>query len=57
MRDASEIDHLFVGVMLSVPLQLPDADIVFYPSLLDEQESNHLLSELTDSVFQLDRLT
>jgi hypothetical protein len=35
--------------MLSVPLQLPDADIVFYPSLLDEQESDRLLTQLTES--------
>jgi hypothetical protein len=26
--------------MLTVPLQLSDADVVFYPSLLDEQESD-----------------
>jgi alkylated DNA repair dioxygenase AlkB len=36
--------------MLSVPLQLPDADIVFYPSLLDEQESDRLFTQLTDAI-------
>ncbi|MBD1840072.1 alpha-ketoglutarate-dependent dioxygenase AlkB [Coleofasciculus sp. FACHB-64] len=36
--------------MLSVPLQLPDADIVFYPSLLDGQESDRLLTQLTQTI-------
>ncbi|MBD2744865.1 alpha-ketoglutarate-dependent dioxygenase AlkB [Coleofasciculus sp. FACHB-1120] len=36
--------------MLSAPLQLPDADIVFYPSLLDEQESDRLLTQLTETI-------
>jgi len=36
--------------MLSVPLQLPDADIVFYPSLLDEQESDRLFTQLTETI-------
>lgn len=31
--------------MLTVPLQLPDADIIFYPSFLDEQESVYLEGE------------
>ncbi len=35
---------------MSVPLQLPDAAIVFYPSFLDEQESNRLLTELTETI-------
>jgi hypothetical protein len=35
--------------MLSIPLQLPDADIVFYPSLLDEQESDRLFTQLTQT--------
>ena len=35
--------------MLSVPLQLPDADIVFYPSLLDGQEGDRLFTQLTKS--------
>jgi hypothetical protein len=36
--------------MLSVPLQLPDADIVFYPSLLDGQESDRLFTQLTEAI-------
>ena len=36
--------------MLSVPLQLPDADIVFYPSLLDEQESDRFFTQLTEAI-------
>ncbi|MBD1943589.1 alpha-ketoglutarate-dependent dioxygenase AlkB, partial [Coleofasciculus sp. FACHB-712] len=36
--------------MLSAPLQLPDADIVFYPSLLDGQESDRLLTQLTETI-------
>ena len=31
--------------MLTIPLQLPDADIIFYPSFLDEQESVYLEGE------------
>src|SRR4028119_1789362 len=36
--------------MLSVPLQLPDADIVFYPSLLDGQESDRFFTQLTETL-------
>jgi alkylated DNA repair dioxygenase AlkB len=36
--------------MLTIPLQLPDADIVFYPSLLDGQESDRLLTQLTEAI-------
>ena len=45
--------------MLTVFLQLPDADIIFYPSFLDEQESIYLegetasyrlLTELTQTI-------
>lgn len=36
--------------MLTVPLQLPDADIVFYLSLLNEQESDRLFIELTQTL-------
>lgn len=36
--------------MLSVPLQLPDADIVFYPSLLDGQESDRFFTQLSETI-------
>lgn len=36
--------------MLTVPLQLPDADIVFHPSFLNEWESDRLLTELTQTI-------
>jgi alkylated DNA repair dioxygenase AlkB len=36
--------------MFSVPLQLPDADIVFYPSLLDGQESDRLVTQLSETI-------
>lgn len=36
--------------MFSIPLQLPDADILFYPSLLNELESDRLLTELTRTI-------
>lgn len=50
---------LIVSSMLTVLLQLPDADIIFYPSFLDEQESIYLegetasyrlLTELTQTI-------
>ncbi|MBW4547410.1 MAG: alpha-ketoglutarate-dependent dioxygenase AlkB [Symplocastrum torsivum CPER-KK1] len=36
--------------MLTVPLQLPDSDIVFYPSLLDGQESDRFFTQLTEAI-------
>jgi alkylated DNA repair dioxygenase AlkB len=36
--------------MLPVPLSLPDADIIFYPSFLNEQESDRLLIELSEAI-------
>lgn len=36
--------------MLPVPLQLPDADILFYPDFLNEQDSASLLTELTETI-------
>jgi alkylated DNA repair dioxygenase AlkB len=36
--------------MLTIPLQLPDADIVFYPSLLDGQESDRLFTQLSEAI-------
>lgn len=36
--------------MLSVPLQLPDANIVFYPSFLDQQEGERILTKLTQTI-------
>ncbi len=37
-------------MLIKVPLQLPDADIVFYPSLLDGQESDRLFTQLTEAL-------
>jgi alkylated DNA repair dioxygenase AlkB len=36
--------------MLTVSLPLPDADIIFYPSLLDESDCNRLFTELTQTI-------
>lgn len=36
--------------MLTVSLPLPDADIILYPSLLNEPERDHLLTELTQTI-------
>jgi alkylated DNA repair dioxygenase AlkB len=36
--------------MLVVPILLPDADLVFYPSLLSQWESDRLLTELTQTI-------
>jgi alkylated DNA repair dioxygenase AlkB len=36
--------------MLTVALQLPDADIAFYPSVLDEQESDRFFTQLTETI-------
>ncbi len=35
---------------LPPPLQLPDADILFYPCLIDEQESDRLFTELIQTI-------
>jgi len=44
--------------MLTVPLSLPDADLMFYPSFLDEQGSGRLLTELTQTLnWQQDWIT
>jgi alkylated DNA repair dioxygenase AlkB len=43
---------------IAIPLQLPDADMVFYPALLDPQESDRLLTELTETIdWRQDRIT
>lgn len=36
--------------MLSLPLQLPDADIQFYPTLLNQSDSDRRLAELTQTI-------
>lgn len=36
--------------MLTLPLQLPDADIVFYPSLLDQHESDRFFTQLSETI-------
>lgn len=36
--------------MRSVPLQLPDADIAFYPVFLNQQQSDRLLTDLTQTI-------
>lgn len=36
--------------MLAIPIQLPDADVVFYPSFLDEQESDRCFTALAQTV-------
>ena len=36
--------------MHTIALQLPDANIVFYPSFLNERESDRLLTELTQTI-------
>lgn len=36
--------------MSPISLLLPDADLIFYPSLLDEAECTHLLEELTHTI-------
>ena len=36
--------------MFTIPLRLPDADIVFYPHFLDEQESDRLLTQMTETI-------
>lgn len=36
--------------MLTVALQLPDADIAFYASVLDEQESDRFFTQLTETI-------
>lgn len=44
--------------MLTVPLPLPDAEIVFCPSFLDAQSSDRLLTNLTDTIdWRQDRIT
>lgn len=36
--------------MLPIPLQLPDADIAFYPAFLEQQERDRLLTALTQTI-------
>jgi alkylated DNA repair dioxygenase AlkB len=36
--------------VFTIPLRLPDADIVFYPHFLDEQESDRLLTQMTETI-------
>lgn len=36
--------------MLTISLPLPDADIILYPLLLDESASEHLLTDLTQTI-------
>lgn len=44
--------------MLSLPLQLPDADIQFYPALLNPADSDRVLTELTQTIsWRQDRIT
>ncbi|MGI0488051.1 alpha-ketoglutarate-dependent dioxygenase AlkB family protein [Pantanalinema rosaneae CENA516] len=44
--------------MLCLPLQLPDADIQFYPTLLDQVYSNRAFTELTQTIdWRQDRIT
>lgn len=44
--------------MLVDSLQLPDADIAFYPSLMDEQESDRFFTELSQTIaWQQDSIT
>lgn len=41
---------LHTDSMRPVPLQLPDADIAFYPVFFNQQESDRLLTELTQTI-------
>ncbi|HEY9658766.1 MAG TPA: alpha-ketoglutarate-dependent dioxygenase AlkB, partial [Allocoleopsis sp.] len=44
--------------MLTVSLPLPDAEIIFYPSLLDQSESDRRLTELRQTIdWQQDWIT
>ena len=36
--------------MFTIPLRLPDAEIIFYPHFLDGQESDRLLTQLTEMI-------
>jgi alkylated DNA repair dioxygenase AlkB len=36
--------------VFTIPLQLPDADIVFYPHFLDGQESDRLFTQLSEAI-------
>jgi alkylated DNA repair dioxygenase AlkB len=44
--------------MLTLPIYLPDADLVFYPCFLDEREQQHLLTALTQTIdWRQDQIT
>jgi hypothetical protein len=40
---------VYLNRVFNVPLQVPDAEIVFYPHFIDERESDRLLTQLSET--------